>query len=86
MTSCPLKISVLEHVQQSRQSIFSVGSFENQEPNFALNKHELPQPRELVHWSAYHAESKGVTDLQSALDSFVSACSVRRDLPQVCSI
>lgn len=86
MASPSLNISVLEHAQQSRHSIFGVSPFECQEPNFTLNKHELPQPVELVSWSAYHEENRGVTDLQSALDSFVFACFGRRDLPQVRSM
>lgn len=86
MTNSPLNISVLEHEQQSRRPMFNVGPFESQEPNVTLNKHKLPRPEELVHWSACHADNRGITDLQSALDSFLSACSVRRDVPQVCHV
>lgn len=49
----------------------------------SLNKHELPDSRALVNWSALHAESRGVSDLQSALDAFVFSY-VRLQLPQVC--
>ncbi len=84
MAGFPLDIYVLEHVQPSGRPIFNIDSLAGQESQFSLNKHELPQPDELVRWSAMYAESRGINDLQSALDAFMSACTVGGDLLTVC--
>ena len=76
------EISVL--AQQNGQFMFGVDHAAGQDLCLSLNKHELPDSRSLVNWSAYHAESKGVNDLQSALDAFVFSYCVRLQLPQVC--
>ncbi|RYP54907.1 hypothetical protein DL768_000471 [Monosporascus sp. mg162] len=73
----PLRISVLEHVQQSRFGVDTANGFlESRESSFSLNRHEPPQSEALVSWSACQAANRaatqGVTDLQSALDAFLS--------------
>ncbi|RYP62131.1 hypothetical protein DL771_009850 [Monosporascus sp. 5C6A] len=83
----PLRISVLEHVQQNRFGVDTANGFlASRESRFSLNRHEPPQSEALVSWSACQAANRaatqGVTDLQSALDAFVSVCvDSRRNFP-----
>ena len=70
-------IPVIEHARQSEHATV-------QDSQFSLNKHELPNfSRAFVEWSASDAESKGVSDLQSALDAMISSMVGRPELPRV---
>lgn len=70
-------IPVLEQAQQNGHAAI-------QDSQFSLDKHELPKySKAFVDWSAYDAETKGVSDLQSALDAMIFSMVGRPELPQV---